>query len=257
MNTISPPPQIKRLSGPKRVLGVVVGVTAGLGANVLLGYSLANFYTRNTKFVPYDTSSPDLATSLFKKHNPTSNPPVCIDHAVKAIPYGKLPEKYWAKSKEGRISVDQGKLATDFCRGIWSGVGYRIQRRYMERKYRALPGREEQLWDVKELEASEYPVGTIVTDHFEVVEHTPEKVIVRCGDSPFNTDHRPSDGLFSMEVSKDDEAQIATFHLKSVFVNTTPEGKDSQPLPWNFQFAHRWYTKLWMEGATRQVLKDA
>lgn len=179
MNTISPPPQItKRLSGPKRILGVVVGVTAGLGANVLLGYSVASFYTRNTNFVPFDTSSSDFTTSTFKSHNPSGNAPVCIDHAVKEIPYGKLPEKYWAKSSGGgaKISVDQGRLTTDFCRGVWSGVAYRVQRKYLERKYRALPGREAHLWDVKELEESEYKVGTAITDHFEVVEHTDEKV---------------------------------------------------------------------------------
>jgi hypothetical protein len=51
-----------------------------------------------------------------------------------------------------------------------------VQRRYLERKYRALPGREDHLWDVKQLEKSDYPVGTKITDHFEVVEHTPEKV---------------------------------------------------------------------------------
>jgi len=60
-----------------------------------------------------------------------------------------------------------------------------------------------------------------------------------------------------MEVSTDDDAQLATFHLKSVFVDTTPQGKDAQPLPWSFQLAHRWYTKLWMESATRKVIKDA
>jgi hypothetical protein len=81
------------------------------------------------------------------------------------------------------------------------------------------------------------------------------QVIVRCGDSPLNADHRPSDGLFSMEVTKDEEAQTATFHLKSVFVDTTEGGKGSEPLPWRFQFAHRLYTKLWMETATRKLLK--
>lgn len=83
-----------------------------------------------------------------------------------------------------------------------------------------------------------------------------DQVIVRCGDSPLVSDHRPSDGLFSMEVSKDDEAQMATFHLKSVFVDTTPEGKGAQPLPGYFQAAHRWYTKLWMESATRKLIKE-
>ena len=58
-----------------------------------------------------------------------------------------------------------------------------------------------------------------------------------------------------MEVTTDPEKQTATFHLKSVFVNTTPEGKNTEPLPWRFQFAHRLYTKLWMETATRKLLK--
>jgi hypothetical protein len=59
-----------------------------------------------------------------------------------------------------------------------------------------------------------------------------------------------------MEVSKDDDAQMATFHLKSVLVNTTPEGQGASPLPWNFQLAHRWYTKLWMESSTRKLIKE-
>jgi hypothetical protein len=171
MNTISPPPQFKRISGPKRILGVVVGIAGGLGANALLGYSFMTFYTRGTKFVPYDINSPDHSTPVFKAHNPSSNPPVCIDHAVKSIPYSKLPEKYMVSGR-----VDQAQLATDFCRGIWGGVAYRVQRRYLERKYRALEGREDSLWDVKDLEKSDYPVGTKITDHFEVVEHDASKV---------------------------------------------------------------------------------
>jgi hypothetical protein len=171
MNTISPPPQIRRLSAGKRVLGVFVGITGGLGANALLGYSVMSFYTRNTKFVPYDVSSPDLTTATFKQHNPSSNPPLCIDHAIKSIPYAKLPEKY-----RGAGKVDKAQLTTDFCRGVWGGPAYRVQRRYLERKYRALPGREDHLWDAKDLERSGYEVGTKITDHFEVVEHTDEKV---------------------------------------------------------------------------------
>lgn len=80
---------------------------------------------------------------------------------------------------------------------------------------------------------------------------------MRCGDSPLVSDHRPSDGLFSMEVSKDDEAQMATFHLKSVFVDTTPEGRGTEPQPAILQAAHRWYAKLWMESATRKLIKEA
>jgi hypothetical protein len=176
MNTISPPPQIRRISAGKRALGVFVGIAGGLGANALLGYSVLSFYTRGTQFVPYDTSASDFSTALFEKHNPSANPPVCIDHAIKSIPYAKLPEKYLRKASGGGVGVDQAQLATDFCRGVWGGLAYRVQRRYLERKYRALPGREGHLWDVKELERSGYEVGTKITDHFEVVEHTDEKV---------------------------------------------------------------------------------
>tara|TARA_R110002003_G_scaffold79_6_gene7057 strand:+ start:19844 stop:20401 length:558 start_codon:yes stop_codon:yes gene_type:complete len=176
MNTISPPPQIRRISAGKRALGVFVGIAGGLGANALLGYSVLSFYTRGTQFVPYDTSASDFSTALFEKHNPSANPPVCIDHAIKSIPYAKLPEKYLRKASGGGVGVDQAQLATDFCRGVWGGLAYRVQRRYLERKYRGLLGREGHLWDVKELERSGYEVGTKITDHFEVVEHTDEKV---------------------------------------------------------------------------------
>jgi hypothetical protein len=77
---------------------------------------------------------------------------------------------------------------------------------------------------------------------------------VRCGDSPLNKEHRSSDGLFSMEVTTDREKQTATFHMKSVFVDTTPEGKAAQAMPAGMQFLHRLYTKLWMETATRKLL---
>ncbi|KAH7119658.1 hypothetical protein B0J11DRAFT_491546 [Dendryphion nanum] len=243
MNTIAPAPQIKRLPPGKRTLGIIVGFAGGLTANVFLGYSAFSFYSRKTTFVPFTVTDPDLATPLFRSHNPNSNPPGCIDHAVRTVPLSKLKTN------------DRAQLTTDFCRGVWSGLGYAYQRRYLEKKYRALPGREGNLWDREELGKSGYEVGTIITDHFEVLAHDEGKVIVRCGDSPLNKDHRPSDGLFAMEVTTDEEAQTATFHLKSVFVNTTAEGKDAQPLPWRFQFAHRLYTKLWMETAVRKLLK--
>jgi len=79
------------------------------------------------------------------------------------------------------------------------------------------------------------------------------QVTVRCGDSPTIQERRPSDGLFSIEVTRDDKN--ATFHLKSILVNTTPGGKDGAVLPWWFEPAHREYVKLWMETSVRRLLK--
>jgi hypothetical protein len=166
MNTIAPAPTFKKIPPSKRLLGIVLGLTGAGVTNLALGYAGFSFYTRNTKFVPYDISHDDLSTPTFQKHNPSRNPPLCIDHAVKTIPLAKLKDK------------EQEKLTTDFCRGVWSGLGYAYQRRFLEKKYRSLEGRETHLWDRKQLAESEYTVGTKITDHFEVVEHTPEKV--RC-----------------------------------------------------------------------------
>ncbi|KAF2275349.1 uncharacterized protein EI97DRAFT_379359 [Westerdykella ornata] len=247
MNTIAPPPPppqgFKKLPPRQRAFGLVLGVVGGGIFNLTLGYAAFSYWTRNTTFVPYDTSAPDFSTPTFRKHNPASNPPLCIDHAVRTVPLAQLKTR------------DQKQLTTDFCRGVWGGMGYAYQRRYLEKKYRGLEGRESHLWDRKDLLRSDYEVGTKITDHFEVLEHSPEKVIVRCGDSPLNTEHRPSDGLFSMEVTTDEKAETATFHLKSVFVDTTPDGKNAQPMPGLVQFAHRLYTKLWMETAIRNVMK--
>jgi len=99
---------------------------------------------------------------------------------------------------------------------------------------------------------SNYDVGTQITDHFEVVEKTPETIIVRCGDSPLKTGVRPSDGLFEMGVKINKEEGFAEFRLKSVFYNGV--GKTTEaPMPKHVEFAHRLYTKLWMETA---ILKN-
>ncbi|OCK75985.1 hypothetical protein K432DRAFT_157500 [Lepidopterella palustris CBS 459.81] len=224
-----------------KILSIAAGFVGGgvLQAGIVTaGWS---WYTRGTKFVPFDASSADFNSSIAQKLNPRSNPPVCIDHAIRQVPLSKLK------------TTDQDALTREFCRGIWSGIGFAFQRRYLERKYRTLEGRADDLWEKEQLKTSEYEVGTKITDHFEVVERTPEKVTVRCGDSPSKREPRPSDGIFSIEVTKDKD--VATFHLKSIFINTSPDGADAKPLPPNFQFLHREYTKLWMETSVRKLLK--
>lgn len=69
-----------------------------------------------------------------------------------------------------------------------------------------------------------------MTDHFEILEHNPDRILVRCGDSPLKTDVRESDGLFevSARVNKDEGA--AEFGLKSVFFQGLGKA-DKVPLP--------------------------
>jgi hypothetical protein len=131
-------------------------------------------------------------------------------------------------------------------------AGYAYQRRYLFKKYHG-PLTEHQLWEKFDMHTSTYPLGTQITDHFEVVEHTPTSIVVRCGDSPLKNDVRDSDGLFEMSaVIKKDEG-VAEFRLKSIFykgLGTT----DTTPMPGYMEFLHRQYTKLWMETAIQNVV---
>lgn len=130
--------------------------------------------------------------------------------------------------------------------------GYAYQRSYLERRYRNETSTKHQLWDQKELATSTYPIGTQITDHFEVVEHTPEHITVRCGDSPLKEGRRSSDGLFEMSARINREEGVVDFGLKSVFYNGL-EKFDVGPMPAHIEFLHRQYTKLWMETAVRNT----
>ncbi len=75
---------------------------------------------------------------------------------------------------------------------------------------------------------------------------------MRCGDSPKVKGVRDSDGLFEMGVSIDREKGEAEFRLKSVLFKGLGKA-DSKPMPEYVEFAHRLYTKLWMETAIQNV----
>jgi hypothetical protein len=134
-----------------------------------------------------------------------------------------------------------------------SMAGYAYQRRYLEKKYRNSTTTAHQLWSTPELLSSSYDVGTQITDHFEVVSKTPSSIIVRCGDSPLKTGVRDSDGLFEMGVKINREEGVAEFRLKSVFYKGLGTAT-APPMPSHVEFAHRLYTKLWMESAVRNVV---
>ena len=137
-------------------------------------------------------------------------------------------------------------------------IGYAYQRRYLDKKYRG-PDTATQLWDRKALKTSTYPIGTQITDHFEVVAKTSNSIIVRCGDSPRKVDVMDSDGLFEMFVDVKQDEGVAEFGLKSVFYNglAVPDtvvngrGIGKEPMsPW-IQWLHAQYDKVLMETALR------
>jgi len=212
----------------------VVGGGAAAGAFV--------FGTRNSHFVPLLASDPIFSSKSYLKYNPEKNP-ATQDFCVKKVPLSKIKPELLEKD---------GKLVEAFCAGVWGGLGYAFQRAYLSRKYEG-PATAHQLWTREQLQKSSYEVGTQMTDHFEIVEKTPEHILVRCGDSPLKRDVRPSDGLFDISVKVNEQEGVAEFGLKSVFYKGLGKA-DGAPMPKHIEFLHRLYTKLWMETALSNVV---
>ncbi|KAF2716577.1 hypothetical protein K431DRAFT_257223 [Polychaeton citri CBS 116435] len=204
--------------------------------------------TRNSKVLPIPASDYIFNSTLYAKHNP-QNAPVTQDICVRKVPLDKIKPELLDK---------EGKLVEAFCAGVWGGIGYAYQRRFLEKKYRADPYTADHLWDSKDLQTSTYEIGTKITDHFEVVSKNADSIIVRCGDSPRKIAPRESDGLFEMlaEVNKE-EGQVE-FGLKSVFYNSLSGHENpgaGGPMPAHIQWLHGLYDKVLMESAIRNVTK--
>ncbi|KAK8182768.1 hypothetical protein BC567DRAFT_158017 [Phyllosticta citribraziliensis] len=201
--------------------------TTGAG----IGFAGWKVYSRNTQFQDITESSPaysSIAASV-ERINPHKNRPVMLDHCERRVPLSQLQTN------------DVDELTRRFCAGVWSGPGFELQRRIMERAFRQLDGRETDLWEKADLDKSAYKLGERIADHFEVVDRASDK-------GPRN-----SDGIFSIEVRKDGDD--AVFVMKSFFFDSTEEGANASPPSALFDFLHREYAKLWMETSVRKLLK--
>ncbi|KIL92214.1 hypothetical protein FAVG1_04622 [Fusarium avenaceum] len=213
----------------------------------LLGASTAAAYlaSQNPVISPLPANDPIWSSRLFRRANPNGNP-ATNDVCIKRIPFSKIRPELLKKEND---------LSLEFCRGLWSGWGYAIQRRYLDFKYRG-PETENQLWDNEQLATSTYDRGTIITDHFEVVEKTSNSITVRCGDSPRNSALRPSDGLFQISATIDKTREEVELRLKSVLFSS--EGKvpgPKGPMPGHIEELHQWYARIWAETASWKLLK--
>ncbi|KAJ5668691.1 hypothetical protein N7462_009761 [Penicillium macrosclerotiorum] len=197
--------------------------------------------TRNDVFQPMDTSDPIFSSPFFQKFNPNRNPTL-HDLCVRQVPLDKI---------DPALLEKKGKLVEAFCAGVWGGMGYIPQRAYLAQKYQG-PETATNLWERKDLLASSYEVGTVITDHFEVLEKTDDRITVRCGASPRERDVRPSDGLFEIGAVVKQEENVAEFTLKSCFYQGLGKA-EAAPMGPVMTWLHQQYTKLWLETA---ILKN-
>ncbi|KAJ7079585.1 hypothetical protein B0H15DRAFT_953951 [Mycena belliarum] len=218
--------------------GKFVAYTSAAGA---AGFGSFLLFTRKSQFVA--PTEPIISSSHFKKYNPNQNAPALHDLCTRRVPLKQI---------KPELLQEEGKLVEGFFAGVWSGFGYGVQRRYLERKYRS----EEtatQLWDPAELANSTYPIGTVVTDHFEVVSRTPSSIAARCGDSPRNSGVRAVDGVFELTAVLNEAEGVAEFGITSFFFQGLGTSDAKMPPP--IAYLHRLYTKLLMDSAVRKLLR--
>ncbi|KAH0840457.1 hypothetical protein AYO21_03093 [Fonsecaea monophora] len=243
------------------------------GISTFAGVCAFAVWTKHCRFTPptqfNPATEPLFQSAWFRKFNP-QNHEATYDECVRRIGLQKIKPELVEDARRGGT-----KLVEEFCRGVWGGPGYTIQRLYLQRKYRNATTTAHQLWTPAQLLTSTYDPGTEITDHFVVLDKTPTRILIRCGDSPLHNPDgpRPSDGLFEMCATVDVDQGIAEFRLKSIFYvgegswasasETKAETKDGQGTPDKWEnrgpmqgymlYAHKLYTKLWMESALRRV----
>jgi len=177
--------------------------------------------------------------------NPHKNAPR-YDLCVREVPLSKI---------KPELLKDPSALTTAFCAGMWSGKGYAVQRLVLAQKDQG-PKTAHQLWSHEQLASSDYAVGTQLTDHFEVLEKTPEKIIARGGGSPLVLGVRESDGLVELGTRIDRENGMAVFRLKCMFFQGEPKVEGGNgPFPDWVLVLHRMYAKILVETAIWNCMK--
>ncbi|KAL2793194.1 hypothetical protein BJX66DRAFT_232293 [Aspergillus keveii] len=224
------------IRGLKTTLKIAVyGTGASLGAFF--------FATRKNVFVPLEPTDAIFQHHLLRKLNPSSNPTM-HDVCVRRIPISDIRPELLDK---------EGGLVEAFCAGVWSGWGYKAQRAILAKVFQDA-STQSQLWSPEQLRTSEYSLGTMVTDHFEVIEKTPTSIIMRSGDSPRNQAVRQVDGLFEISaVAKHDEG-VVELGLKTCFFQGLGKAQAS-PVPAPIEWLHRQYVKLLLETAVQNVVR--
>ncbi|PTB46033.1 hypothetical protein M441DRAFT_180943 [Trichoderma asperellum CBS 433.97] len=214
-----------------------------VGGPVVVFGGLA-LWTRKCAFEPFGPDSdPLFKHPILKQLNPRSLPS-SHDSCVRKVPFGELRPVLLEDAKRGGSA-----LVEEFSRGMWGGYGYRIQRRIME--FTKGPENATDVWTPEALGRDTFEPGTVLTNHFLVLEKSPTELLFRGCLSPKETPFRPRDldNFFALTAELNEQRQEAEFRLKAISfdaVTTTPK---EDPLGGVPGMLHKVYAKLLVEAA--------
>ncbi|KAF7595934.1 hypothetical protein BBP40_004080 [Aspergillus hancockii] len=208
-------------------------------------------WSRHSYFEPFGPEvDPLFRGRYFKQFNPFTNPTVS-DSCVRKVPLTNIDPRLVEDSRNGG-----SELVERFCCGIWGGYGYAIQRNILNWAWKDQSNADGMLWDKDQLLTSRYSPGTIVTDHFIVLEKTPRSIIMRGGMSPAKDPESPRemDNLAEICVDIDDDQGQAEFRFKNIFFNgVAPGGTPGFPEP--LVWLHLQYCKLLLEAGVSNCVQ--
>ncbi|CAJ2506254.1 Uu.00g003840.m01.CDS01 [Anthostomella pinea] len=216
------------------------GVTGGL-ASAAAGMT---YLAASTTLVNITKDDPIFKSKTYAKYNPRGNPAL-QDDCFKRVPLSKI---------RPDLRDNEEALTLEFCRGIWSRLGFWPQSKLQER-YDKPPGTDDNLWHTSDLAVSKFEKGLRFSNHFEVVEHQGNEIVVRCGGSPLEPGLRASDGLLFFSAKIDRESQQAHFSFKSAMYSSGApyvEGAE-HGIPAKIGFLHRWYVRMLVQSAMGNV----
>ncbi|OAL29790.1 hypothetical protein AYO20_09082 [Fonsecaea nubica] len=218
------------------------------GTTAVGATSIGCFYlfTRKCQWHEINDASDSIMTSrFFDKYNPWHNPTL-IDVCVRRVRLSDLPPELVGDMRQGGT-----KLIERFCGSVWGGFGFTPQRLLWAKLFRGLPGRSTQLWESADLLASDYEIGTIVTDHLEVIAKGPTSILFRAGKSQGTAGEslRDHDSLLEVAIDPDFDAGVADLSIKTAMYQGASKAATTEKPMEKVQRLHMWYTEMLMESA--------
>ncbi|KAL7943362.1 hypothetical protein V8C42DRAFT_328857 [Trichoderma barbatum] len=218
-------------------------------AQVIIGGPVVTFgglaiWTRKCAFEPFGPDTDALFKHpILKDLNPRNNPST-HDSCVRRVPFGQLRPELLEDAKRGGSA-----LVEEFSRGMWAGYGYGIQRRLMG--LTKAPENRTDVWTPDELGRCTYEPGTIMTNHFLVLEKSSTSLTFRGCPAPKESPFRPRDldNLFALTAELNEKRQEAEFRLKAITFDAVTTSPKEDPFGGVPGMLHRVYAKLLVEAA--------